>query len=158
MTGILFVLITGTLAHFLYGWTGNHIIAGLFTPVNESTWEHMKLVFFPMLLYALLLIPKCRTRCPCIVPALPAGILLGTGLVPVIFYTYTGILGFDFFVLDLLTFGLSVIAGFYTVYRLAGSCRASKYTVLLYAMTAVTALCFALFTCFPPTLGLFREP
>lgn len=34
--GILFVLTTGTLAHFLYDWTGNNTVVGLFTPVNES--------------------------------------------------------------------------------------------------------------------------
>ncbi|WP_286082764.1 DUF6512 family protein, partial [Parablautia intestinalis] len=50
--GIIFVLLAGTLAHFVYDWSGNHAVIGLFTPVNESIWEHMKLLFFPMLLYA----------------------------------------------------------------------------------------------------------
>ena len=49
--GTIFVSAAGTLLHFVYGWTGNHFIVGLFAPVNESTWEHMKLLYFPMLLY-----------------------------------------------------------------------------------------------------------
>ena len=39
IAGILFVLAAGTLSHFLYGWTGNNFIIGLFTPVNESVLE-----------------------------------------------------------------------------------------------------------------------
>lgn len=52
--GVFFVLAAGSLAHFLYDWTGSNAIAGLFVPVNESVWEHMKLLFFPMLLYCAL--------------------------------------------------------------------------------------------------------
>ncbi|MDD7025196.1 MAG: DUF6512 family protein, partial [Oscillospiraceae bacterium] len=50
ITGILFVIITGTISHFVYEWSQNNFILGLFFPVNESTWEHMKLLFFPMLI------------------------------------------------------------------------------------------------------------
>ena len=48
--GILFTAILGTLSHFFYDWTGQGALIGLISPVNESTWEHMKLVFFPLLL------------------------------------------------------------------------------------------------------------
>ena len=41
MIGIVFVLITGSLAHFVYDWSGKNHIVGLFTPINESVWEHM---------------------------------------------------------------------------------------------------------------------
>lgn len=43
----------GALCHFTYEWSGNNFIVGLFTPVNESVWEHLKLVWLPMLLWAL---------------------------------------------------------------------------------------------------------
>ena len=58
IAGIFFVLITGSLAHFLYGWSGNNHIVGLFTPVSESIWEHMKLIFFPMLIYTCIIFLK----------------------------------------------------------------------------------------------------
>ena len=53
LIGILFVSVTGTLSHFLYQFSGNCFLTGLFSPVGESTWEHMKLLFFPMLFYSL---------------------------------------------------------------------------------------------------------
>ena len=85
--GILFVSIVGTLWHFVYEWSGQNPIVGLFFPVNESTWEHMKLLFFPMLLYTLYAYKKLKDAFPCIPSALLYGILSGTFLIPLLFYT-----------------------------------------------------------------------
>lgn len=156
--GAIFVLITGTLSHFLYEWTNYNYIIGLFTPVNESTWEHMKLIFFPMLLYSLFMILKLKNNYKCLVSSLSSGILLGTFLIPVIFYTYSGILGFNIFILDLLTFAVSVIAAFYAAYRLTLSCNMQRYTILLWGLIIVITICFLLFTYYPPNIGLFAIP
>ena len=51
--GFFFVLILGTLLHFSFAWLREAPVAGLFSAVNESTWEHMKLLFFPSFLYFL---------------------------------------------------------------------------------------------------------
>lgn len=47
--GAIFSLAVGALSHFFYEWSGGSTAAGIFFPVNESVWEHMKLVFFPFL-------------------------------------------------------------------------------------------------------------
>ena len=44
----------GTIGHFLYEWTGDNRIVGYFFSTNESTWEHLKLLFFPTLIYSIL--------------------------------------------------------------------------------------------------------
>lgn len=156
--GIIFVLITGSLAHFLYQWSNNNFIIGLFTPVNESVWEHMKLIFFPMLLYSLLVIPKLKANYPCICPSLCFGILLGTLLIPLSFYSYTFILKRDIFVLDIGTFILSAIVAFLAAYRLTLSCKLKPYRFLLYGFVGIFFLCFALFTYNPPHLEIFSAP
>ena len=46
----IFIMILGTILHFTYSWSNNNPIIGTFSAVNESTWEHLKLIFFPMLL------------------------------------------------------------------------------------------------------------
>ncbi|MCI6019517.1 MAG: DUF6512 family protein, partial [Clostridiales bacterium] len=74
--GTLFVLILGTLSHFFYEWSNQNFFVGLVSPVNESTWEHMKLLFFPMLLYALITIPRLGKSFPRITSSLLTGILL----------------------------------------------------------------------------------
>lgn len=83
--GIFFVITAGSLAHFFYDWSGHASIVGYFTPVNESIWEHMKLLFFPMLLYAFVLTVRLRHHAPSIPSALCTGILLGTFLIPLFF-------------------------------------------------------------------------
>lgn len=148
--GIFFVLITGTLSHFCYGWSGNHHIVGLFTPVNESVWEHMKLLFFPMLLYSLLMIFKFRKNFPCIAPALSWGILAGTLLIPVLYYAYTSILGRNIFILDIGTFILSVMIAFRLSCKLTRSCKPALCTALPCILTGILFICFIAFTYHPP--------
>ena len=40
----------GTLFHFLFELLGQNAFVGLFTPVNESVWEHLKLIYFPFII------------------------------------------------------------------------------------------------------------
>ena len=51
--GILWTLVIGTSSHFFYQWSGENFFVGLVSPVNETVWEHLKLLFFPALLYML---------------------------------------------------------------------------------------------------------
>lgn len=155
--GFFFVLLLGTLSHFLYDLTGQNSFIGLFVPVSESVWEHTKLLFFPMLLYAagLLLIQK-KNR-PCTGISLCFGILLGTLLIPVLYYAYTGILGKNIFFLDLAVFGISVLCAFLLFYLLAASCRLQQ-GFLPWTAVCILFLCFLLFTLHPPEGELFRDP
>lgn len=156
--GILFVLAAGSLAHFVYGWSGNNRIAGLFTPVNESVWEHMKLLFFPMLLYACFMILRYRDSRPCMIFACSFGITAGTLLIPVFFYAYTFLLGKGVFILDLGTFALSTGIGFLISYRLALSCRLKQYTILGCGLVCVLFCCFLVFSYWPPDCKIFEVP
>lgn len=156
--GTIFVIISGTLSHFFYEWSGNNFLVGLFSPVNESTWEHMKLVFYPMLLFSLPASIKLKKIYPCITSSLLSGTLVGTFLIPIIFYTYTGILGSNVFILDLITFILAVISAFFTVYRLTVSCRMQNHASILCIAICVVLICFVLFTVYPPSIALFTAP
>lgn len=154
--GICFVIITGSLFHFVYEWTGESFIAGFFVPINESTWEHMKLIFFPMLLFAFFTKRKLQDNYPCIGVSLLAGILIGTVSIPIIFYTYTGILGFHTMVLDILTFVTTVLIAFTATYRLTKSCKAQEYKSILLGAVILLMICFFVFTYAPPDIGLFH--
>ena len=158
LAGAILVLISGTLLHFVYEWSGNAPVAGLFSPVNESTWEHMKLCFFPLLLYTFFAQKKLRTAYPCSASALPAGILLGTFLIPVFFYTYSGILGRNLMALDIATFAVSVLLAFYAIYRLSLSCVLHSRQGFLWFLVLILGICFLCFTYHPPGIGLFADP
>lgn len=146
IAGMLFVLIAGTIAHFLYDWSNHNPIVGLFTPINESIWEHMKLVFFPMLLYALFMIFQCHRQYPCLISSLCFGIIIGSLLIPVFYYAYTAILGKNFFILDIGVFIISILIAFWLSYKLTVSCKLKGSTILLCSLVCILFFCFLLFT------------
>lgn len=156
--GIIFVILTGTLFHFLYDWTNKNFIVGLFTPINESVWEHMKLLFFPMLLYSFVMILNLKADYPCITSSLCFGILIGTLLIPIFFYAYTFILGKNTLFFDILIFVLSSIIAFFTAYKFTLSCKLQPYTFLLCFLVDVLFICFVVFTLYPPHLKIFADP
>lgn len=156
--GILFVFITGTLSHFVYEWSGQNLFLGFFFPVSESTWEHMKLCFFPMLLYSIFMNRQIGRDYPCLYPASLFGTLLSSALIPVIFYTYSGILGNHFLILDIATFVVSVLLAFAVIYRFTISCRLQQYKHLLQVLVLCTAAAFFLFTLYSPDAGIFMNP
>ena len=82
----------GTLLHFLYDWLDKAVWIAPFSSVNESTWEHMKLLFWPMILFALVesFFFKDETDFWCVKLK---GILLGLLVIPTLFYTYNGVIG-----------------------------------------------------------------
>ena len=82
----------GTILHFLYDWLGKAIWIAGFSGVNESTWEHMKLLFWPMFLYAIVQSFFFRERKDFWCVKLK-GIFLGLALIPILFYTYNGVIG-----------------------------------------------------------------
>lgn len=51
IVGIFVICIASFPLHFSYEWSGASAIIGIFTPINESIWEHLKLVFWPLLLW-----------------------------------------------------------------------------------------------------------
>lgn len=155
--GAIFTVIAGVIGHFVYDMTGENFIVGLFFPVNESTWEHMKLVFFPMLLYSLFAERKLKDESACISKAFANGILAGTFAIPVIFYTYSGILGYNLAWLNILTFIVSVIIGFVVVYVVVKNCKSDKCSLLFKGLVFVLVIAFMVFSYYPPDIGLFNE-
>lgn len=158
ITGTIFVIIAGTISHFIYEWSGQNFILGFLFPVSESTWEHMKLCFFPMLVYSLFMNKRLSSDYPCITSALLSGILLGTFLIPVLFYTYSGILGQNYAPVDIAVFVISVILAFCAVYKLTLSCKMVSYTPGLMLLVWAMVICFFVFTYLPPKIGLFLPP
>lgn len=156
--GFIFVSVTGTLAHFLYDFSKQNVLVGLISPVNESVWEHMKLVFFPMLLYSLFIIPKLQNNYPCIKSSLFLGILIGTFLIPILFYTYTSILGYNKLAFDISVFFISVFIAFFTAYKLTLSCNGNQSSRVITLCVFILAIAFFVFTYFPPQIEIFKEP
>ncbi len=153
--GIIVVSVLGTFLHFAYTLSDNNFLVGLFSPINESIWEHTKLIYFPMLIHSLYLNKKLRSKYPCITSAMISGALLGVLLIIVLFYTYSGIIGFNFTFADISIFYISVIISFYFAYRQTLSCKNDKFNILFKALNIVLICLYIVFTVFPPDIPLF---
>lgn len=98
----IFISVLGVLLHFTYEWSGDNAVVGLFSAVNESTWEHLKLLFFPFLLLTILEVLLRGNMLPeQFLPARVLGILAGMGGIVVGFYTLRGVLGRNYDALNI---------------------------------------------------------
>lgn len=158
ISGFIFTAVFGTLSHFFYGWSDGNPLIGLISPVNESTWEHMKLVFFPVLIWSFFITGSGSKLSPALRPALLLGGLSGTFLIPVLFYTYSGILGHNITWIDITIFFISVFSAFFYAWRLQDSARIYQKRTAIYFLTVLFLILFILFTFLPPDIGLFAEP
>ena len=148
----------GTLLHFLYDWLGEATWIVPFSGVNESTWEHMKLLFWPMFIYAVMqsLFFRDTDGFWCVKLK---GILLGLSLIPIIFYTYNGAIGKSPDWLNISIFFISAaIAYIYETRRFKSEKTTCKNPKLALTLLCVIALLFVVFTFKAPEIGIFRDP
>ncbi len=158
LLGFAVTSLGGTLLHFLYEWLGKAAWIAPFSGVNESTWEHMKLLFWPMLVYAAVQSFFFRDREDFWCVKL-RGILLGLILIPVIFYTYNGVIGKSPDWINIVIFFISAAIAYLYETRLFQTqktrCGSKKWAV---AALCLIALLFVMFTFFTPQIGIFKDP
>lgn len=161
--GFLFTAAAGSLLHFLYEYSGQNTLAAFLSPVNESTWEHLKLVFFPYLTVLFVERLFLKDRYPRYFTAHLAGLLAGLGAIPVLFYTYTGILGTNYLAADIAVFLAAAALAWYLSYRLLCASSFQRKGTETGQWSAVIAMAvlllfFAYATFFPPDIPLFLPP
>ena len=158
ISGYIFTLLSGTLLHFLYGLSGKSAAAALFSGVNESTWEHMKLLFFPLFTFALFQYRFFKDYGNFFFIKL-IGILVGLILIPVIFYTYNGVIGRSPDWVNIGIFFVSAAASFATeALLLKESYIGHKNQLVPIAVLCAIGVLFVVFTFRTPHLAIFRDP
>ncbi len=155
--GFAVVSFCGTLLHFLYDWYPSPLTA-LFSGVNESTWEHMKLMFFPMLVFALVqrrfFLDRKDFWCIKL-----RSMLTGLILIPVIFYTYNGVIGKSPDWVNIAIFFVSAAVAYIYETHLFRSdgvrCISPGLSLLI---ICIMGIFFVLFTFITPNLAIFKDP
>lgn len=157
--GFLFTSAAGTLLHFLYEWSGKNPVVGAFSAVNESTWEHMKLLFVPLLLTALVSM-VFGGRCQGYWTAKLVGTVGGLLLIPLLYYGYTGALGISVMWVDIAIFYVAAAAAFLLEGHLTEHLpmRNGPLQAVTAALLAALAVLFVWYTFAPPHLPLFQDP
>lgn len=160
ISAVVISLILGTLLHFTYQWSGENAIIGSFSAVNESIWEHLKLVFFPMILVAIIEYIWVRKESNQYLEAKTIGIFTAICFVIVFYYTYSGILGYHFLIIDILTFIASILLGEWVAYKMMIMENQSTITtkILSGIILLFFFISFIVFTYNPPKINLWKDP
>ncbi len=162
LVGFAVTSLGGTLLHFLYEWLGEAVWIAPFSGVNESTWEHMKLLFWPMFIFALVQSLFFRDRKDFWSIKL-RGILAGLVLIPVLFYTYNGVIGHSPDWINIAIFFVSAAAAYLYEMKLFGRTdgegadgrgRLSPHLAVL----CLIGMLFIVFTFKTPEIGIFKDP
>lgn len=158
--GVIFTLFIGTLLHFTYEWSGRNIFAGAISATDESTFQHLKLLFMPFIIWSIIEFTVFGQYVENFIPAKTFSVLAGMIIIVLLFYGYIDILGKDMFVLDIAIFIISVVASFFLSFILLNSTLFSQTSWIIFAKLLLAAmfLSFILFTENPPPLELFRDP
>lgn len=152
-----FVIILGTILHFTYKWSKNNSFVGLFSAVNESTWEHLKLLFFPMIITTTIgyfIFQNIFLNFLC---SKTIGIITAMLFTVIFFYTYTGIIGTNYAFLNISTFILSIIIGEYVAYILTINNFTLNKIFCIFLLILFT-ISFFVFTFYPPKINIFKDP
>ncbi|MCW3999013.1 MAG: DUF6512 family protein [Candidatus Bathyarchaeota archaeon] len=158
LVGIAFIVILGSLLHFTYELSSDNLLVGVFSAVNESVWEHLKLAFWPAVLFSLIELAPLRGTANNFVLAKTVAVYVMVALIPAIFYAYTAFTGESIFAVDVASFVVAVIVGQLISYRLLVYRQlSSKLMWLSLVFLVALAVLFAIFTFMPPQTGLFQD-
>ena len=159
VVGFLFTIVLGVFLHFLFDMTNQNIIAAIFSAVNESIWEHMKLLFYSMILFAIVESKFLEQEYEQFWCVKLKGILLGLLLIPVLYYMYTGILGtsVDWFNIAIFVIASGVVYwGETRHFQKDKKCFLRMKTAIV--MLCVIVLVFTVLTFVPPKIPFFEDP
>ena len=154
---ILTALVTslgGAALHFLYDLLPGPLTA-LFSPINESVWEHLKLLFWPMLLGAVFLSRRSRNR-PRLCSAFFAALLATPTLLLTSYYLLQAV-GVESLAVDIALYFISMFAGYWLAWVLYRRKKPETIGGWLLMVAIVYCASLVLFTFAAPDLPIFRS-
>lgn len=157
--GFFFTAVTGTLLHFTYAWSGQAAWLAPFCPINESVWEHLKLLYWPLVFFTVLELVQ-KHRPPAFLWARACGLVIGLLLTVIFYYTYTGVIGRGFLAVDIALFLFSTLTAYGMSFILLTRYPAPTSAEWIGWTAAVLLLALSLirYTWAPPHIQLFRDP
>ena len=156
--GIVFVLLLGALWHFIFQLSGECKIIGAIAPVNESVWEHLKMGFWPLCIFAVIEYYFIGKRANNFLFAKAAALYIIPVIIALVFYTYTAIIGYEILAVDIASFAVAVVIAQLISYKIMTLDRLPQYANYIAAFFIIMlAVVFAIFTFNPPDLPIFFD-
>jgi len=156
--GAIFTILAGSFCHFIYGIGDYFKPLAIIGAVNESTWEHLKIAFWPTFFFAVVEYFAYGKSQSNFWVAKAKQIYVIPILIPVFFYGYTAVIKDNLFS-DIFIFVLAIIIGYAFSYKiLTWQRNFLKYKTSAIIFIILAGMAFGLFTFFPPKIFLFLDP
>lgn len=155
IAGVFVIFFLAALIHSAYEITGLDFLKP-FAPVNESVWEHMKMMFTAGMIWMFYELYLGMNRYKNYYFARAMGIIVLVFLVPILYYGYTAFTDESILIVDIL---ISLVASaigqgvFYTI--LNSKKNYSQYSKISILALVLLFILFVLFTYNPPNLKIF---
>ena len=159
IVGMFFIIFLGSALHFTYEWSGKLAVVGFVSAVDEAVWEHLKLAFWPSLLWMIIEFLPLRKITNNFITAKAIGTCLMVVFIPIVFYSYTAFTGRSIFPIDITTFIIAVVIGQALSYSILKRRQLPSIAgkIALVALVLLGVI-FIVFTFYPPHLPIFQDP
>lgn len=158
LIGIAVISVLGSGLHFLFEVSGNWPPVGVIAAVNESVFEHLKLTFWPTVLYAAATWKLLKKTTNNFIIAKAVALYIMPLTIVVLFYGYTTLTGIESVIIDILIFFIAVACGQLAGYGLL-KMKALAGWLNWFSLVFIIALAviYGLFTFYPPHLPFFMD-
>jgi hypothetical protein len=160
--GIPIIFLLGSLMHFAYDWSWQLTIVGIFTPVDESIWEHLKLSIYPTFLWWIIgffslnddNVSTYRWFTCCVISVIISPIVITS-----FYYTYTGALGIHSLLLDIFSLFLGLLIAQLSALHIYNNVKITDvHFYISILISLIIVISFTIFTFSPPKLPIFMDP
>ena len=156
--GVIFIIIVGSLLHFTYKFSNNSPIVGLFSPINESIWEHLKMAVFASIFYIIFEYKFVKDYANNYFFAKAVASLSTMIVIPLLFYIYTSFTGKSILFIDILIYIVACVLWGIINYKITSSKEIySNINGLGIILLLIIILSFFIFTISPLNLPIFKE-
>lgn len=155
---IIVISILGTLLHFAYEFSGGNLFVAIFSAVNESVWEHIKIAVIPIYIVAIAKMWIQEDRKRNLWTSLFFKALTTIIMIPLLFYGYQAIFNIESVIIDIVIFYVSIIISEIIECLIQNKLNISAMVedVFKYLNLFLFTI-FVIFTFLPPKFEMFKD-
>lgn len=109
-------ILLGVFLHFAYDISNQNVIVGLFAPVNESVWEHLKLIFIPFTIFSIGFYFYTKKKFSNLLLVTLFGNIVGMFVVTTLYYLGDAIFAGENMVYNIIIYSIGVISSYLILY------------------------------------------
>lgn len=159
LLGVAIISVLGSVLHFVFELSGEWEPIGIIAAVNESVFEHLKLAYWPVLVYAAITHVLLKKTTNNFIVAKTASVYVMPAAIMFFFYSYTAITGTENLVIDIIIFVVAVALGQIISYKILTKSKLSHgFGWLAWAFLIALGVIYGVFTYYPPHTPLFLDP